>query len=412
MRPAERSRGMVERSATCKRVKFGDVAQCVTDRVDDPKSSGVERYVGLEHLDSESLAIRRWGAPDDVASTKLRFKPGDIIFGKRRAYQRKLAVADFEGICSAHAMVLRAKPTAVLPEFLPFLMQSEPFMRRAVAISVGSLSPTINWKTLATEEFVLPSLEDQRRLCPALLAHEAVRQASQDLARTVEVAFDSYAAAVFRGHGYGEMTPHEHLGLVAANFKVLRVGELVETSQYGLSAAPQEVGAYPILRMMNLVDGHVVENDLRYVDLRPAEFETYRLESGDVLFNRTNSIDLVGRTGVYDLDSEHVFASYLVRLKVRRELLRSEYLSAYLNAPIGRQQVLGFATKAVSQANVSASNLAKVLVPVPSLETQDQIVAGLNLLRAVAHGARLRVDSIKKASKALMSDFYAAGSAA
>ncbi len=152
------------------RVKFGQLAECVNDRVDDPSKAGVDRYVGLEHLDPESLTIRRWGTPDEVESTKLRFRPGDIIFGKRRAYQRKLAVADFDGICSAHAMVLRAKSDAVLPEFLPFLMQSDLFMDRAVAISVGSLSPTINWKTLAEEEFALPPMEEQRRIAAFLAA--------------------------------------------------------------------------------------------------------------------------------------------------------------------------------------------------------------------------------------------------
>ncbi|MFZ4816560.1 MAG: restriction endonuclease subunit S, partial [Phototrophicaceae bacterium] len=115
-------------------------------------------YVGLEHLDPESLKLRRWGTPDEVEAQKLRFYTGDIIFGKRRAYQRKLAVAEFDGICSAHAMVLRAKPDVVLPEFLPFFMQSETFFERAISISVGSLSPTINWTTLAKQEFPLPPL--------------------------------------------------------------------------------------------------------------------------------------------------------------------------------------------------------------------------------------------------------------
>nr|WP_242467248.1 restriction endonuclease subunit S [Ectothiorhodospira shaposhnikovii] len=128
----------------------------------------MEHYVGLEHLDPDSLRIRRWGSPDDVEATKLVFKKGDIIFGRRRAYQRKLGVAEFDGICSAHAMVLRAKPDVVLPEFLPFFMQSDLFMNRAVEISVGSLSPTINWKTLVVQEFALPSLEEQRKAAEAL----------------------------------------------------------------------------------------------------------------------------------------------------------------------------------------------------------------------------------------------------
>lgn len=144
--------------------RFDQMATLINDRVDNPAESGVERYVGLDHLDSDSLRIRRWGEITDVESTKLRFQPGDIIFGKRRVYQRKLAVADFEGICSAHAMVLRAKENVVLPEFLPFFMQSDRFMERALEISVGSLSPTINWTTLAAEEFALPPIEEQRRM--------------------------------------------------------------------------------------------------------------------------------------------------------------------------------------------------------------------------------------------------------
>jgi type I restriction enzyme S subunit len=141
--------------------RFDQMATNVNVRIDNPSESGMEHYVGLEHLDSDSLKIRRWGTPDDVEATKLMFKKGDIIFGRRRAYQRKLGVAEFEGICSAHAMVLRAKPDVVLPEFLPFFMQSDLFMSRAVEISVGSLSPTINWKAMAAQEFALPPVIEQ-----------------------------------------------------------------------------------------------------------------------------------------------------------------------------------------------------------------------------------------------------------
>jgi type I restriction enzyme S subunit len=143
--------------------KFSAIAASITERVDDPSASGVERYVGLEHLDPESTTIRRWGSPSDVEATKLRFYPGDVIYGRRRAYQRKLGVADFDGICSAHALVLRAKPDVCLPEFLPYFLQSDAFHQRALDISVGSLSPTINWKTLAVQEFALPPIDVQAR---------------------------------------------------------------------------------------------------------------------------------------------------------------------------------------------------------------------------------------------------------
>ena len=128
-------------------VRFGDIADNVAVRV-DPSEAETDVYVGLEHLDPETIHLRQWGHPSDVTGQKLAFKKGDVIFGRRRVYQRKLAVAEFDGICSAHAMVVRAKPEMILQEFLPFFLQSDMFMERAIEISVGSLSPTINWKTL------------------------------------------------------------------------------------------------------------------------------------------------------------------------------------------------------------------------------------------------------------------------
>jgi hypothetical protein len=166
--------------------RFEDIATMVNDRVDDPSTAHVDYYVGLEHLDSDSLTIRRWGSPADVEATKLRFRAGDIIFGRRRVYQRKLGVAHFDGICSAHAMVLRAKPEAAIPEFLPFFMQSDLFMNRAKEISVGSLSPTINWKTLAKEAFNLPPLEEQRRLVEMFIAIDRSTEAMAALRTRAE----------------------------------------------------------------------------------------------------------------------------------------------------------------------------------------------------------------------------------
>lgn len=169
-------------------VRFDEIAENITDRVDDPSQAGVDRYVGLEHLDPESLKISRWGVPTDVEATKLRFEPGDIIFGKRRAYQRKLAVADFEGICSAHAMVLRAKPGVIVPEFLPFFMQSDVFFETALAISVGSLSPTINWSTLSQQLFAVPPTTEQLRIAALLAASTEVLEKQAAVANAVAAA--------------------------------------------------------------------------------------------------------------------------------------------------------------------------------------------------------------------------------
>ena len=113
-----------------------------------PVDADKEHYIGLEHIDSECLTITRWGS--DVAPTgeKLIMHKGDVLFGKRRAYQRKVGIAPFDGIFSAHGMVLRPQTDVIDEKFFPFFISSDLFMERAVRISVGGLSPTINWKDL------------------------------------------------------------------------------------------------------------------------------------------------------------------------------------------------------------------------------------------------------------------------
>jgi len=142
------------------KVTFGKLAEHISKRV-EPAQTDLEIYTGLEHLDPDNLKIERVGTPADVKGTKLLIWKGDIIFGKRRAYQRKVAVSHFDGICSAHSMVLRAKEKNINKVFLPYFMQSDEFMERAVQISEGSLSPTIKWKVLEKQEFEVPKLEYQ-----------------------------------------------------------------------------------------------------------------------------------------------------------------------------------------------------------------------------------------------------------
>ncbi|MCM5510912.1 restriction endonuclease subunit S [Vibrio sp. SCSIO 43169] len=162
-----------------KMVKFGEIAKHISKRV-EPSETELEVYVGLEHLDPDSLKIKRHGVPSDVSGQKLLVKKDQIIFGKRRAYQRKVAVADWDCICSAHAMVLEANSINVIPEFLPFFMQSDVFMDRAVAVSEGSLSPTIKWKVLAEQEFCLPSKDIQKDLIKLLFSAEKALTLASD----------------------------------------------------------------------------------------------------------------------------------------------------------------------------------------------------------------------------------------
>jgi type I restriction enzyme M protein len=197
--------------ADWKRLAFGAFACSINERV-EPVDAAEEIYVGLDDLDSKDLHIRRWGKGSDVIGTKLRFRKGDIIFGRRRAYQRKLAVAEMDGICSAHAMVVRAKPSMVLPEFLPFLMMSDRFMNRAVEISVGSLSPTINWTTLKLEEFDVPPLVQQRRIADILWEVDAAIERYSDFAAAAKEAGSWFRHEHFTNGDRYVLTPLRQAG--------------------------------------------------------------------------------------------------------------------------------------------------------------------------------------------------------
>lgn len=373
------------------RVAFGDVAVCVNDRVDNPLDADVERYVGLEHLDSNSLVIRRWGSPSDVGATKLHFRRGDIIFGRRRVYQRKLAVADFDGICSAHAMVLRVKPGAVLSQFLPFFMQSDVFMERAKEISVGSLSPTINWRTLANEEFALPPVDEQKRLATVLRAGARTASLHLDAAAATLCIADSLLDRCLVGApDSSTRLYHQQFGHYSPQSALVSLGDLMTVAQYGTSVPIVSEGQYPILRMTNLSEGLTTDADIGYVNLTDREYGRYLLQNDDILLNRTNSHDLVGRTGIYRLRREYVFASYLIRIQADPRKALPDFLCAFLNHPLGRRQVMRFATRGVSQSNINIDSLRRMLVPLPELKCQRAIVSDLDTLRKTRDALRKR----------------------
>ena len=166
-----------------KKWRFDEFAQNISERI-EPSQTDLDVYVGLEHIDPDTLHLSRHGHPSDVEGTKLRFYKGDIIFGRRRAYQRKTALATTDGICSAHAMVLRAKEDVVDSSFFPFLFHSKQFIDMAITISVGGLSPTINWKDISKQEFLLPPKSEQKRLAELLwAADEMIEKEKKELER-------------------------------------------------------------------------------------------------------------------------------------------------------------------------------------------------------------------------------------
>lgn len=165
---------------TCLRVKFGDVVRNVNENVKDPEAAGIDRVIGLEHLDPGELRINRWGELTEETTFTRRVKPGQTLFGKRRAYQRKTAYSEFDAVCSGDILVFESADPGVLhPQLLPFIAMTDGFHAKALETSAGSLSPRTRWSDLATYEFDLPPLAAQRRIADLLWASEQHKRASQ-----------------------------------------------------------------------------------------------------------------------------------------------------------------------------------------------------------------------------------------
>lgn len=342
------------------RLPFGEFAVNVNERV-EPVDAADEIYVGLDDLDPGSLHIRRWGKGSDVIGTKLRFRHGDIIFGRRRAYQRKLAVAKVDGICSAHAMVVRAKPEKVLPEFLPFLMMSDKFMKRAVEISVGSLSPTVNWTTLKLEKFDLPPLDQQRRIAEVLWAVNAVENAQLDRKRAIEAVRMQMLRETF-----SDQTKYPRKLVKDAG-----------QAQLGRQRAPQyQTGKFskPYLRVANVLDDRFDYSDVLEMDFDERDFQKFRLEVGDILLNEGQSLELVGRCAMYDGAIPNCcYQKTLLRFRAGPEV-SPEWALAYFQYCHYFGVFASIASQTTSVAHLTGVRFEAMTIPVPSRAVQERFV--------------------------------------
>ncbi|MEP1471950.1 MAG: restriction endonuclease subunit S [Halieaceae bacterium] len=377
--------------------RFDQMATQVKDKV-EPKDASVARYVGLEHIDPGSLKIRRWGKPSDVDSSKILFRSGDIIFGKRRAYQRKLAVADFNGICSAHAMVLRPKTDVILAEFLPFFMQSDIFMDRAVKISVGGLSPTINWGDLAKEEFFLPPLEEQRQIAEVLQAAQETRESLQSLKDQVQLQRDPLATEViWRG------VPPTGRGLLPkdwplpSSWKLGRVDDVVRFR--GGSQPPRSTFVYEAqsgyVRLLQIRDYKSDEN-LTFI---PEDKARKRCSVEDIMIGRYGPPlfqILRGLEGAYNVA--------LIKAEPDESLVDREYLYHFFRQSRLHDLIDHMSTRSAGQAGIEMDVLKNYPIPLPPLAVQAEIAQQFSALDVLSESIEQRMAAIGGVSECISRD--------
>ncbi|MBK7569685.1 MAG: restriction endonuclease subunit S [Bacteroidetes bacterium] len=153
-------------SKNCTVTTFGEIAEC--DKKYPEHEKGVERFVGLEWIEADNFQLQGFGVVANGTTFTKRFASGDILFGKRRAYLKKVAVAHFDGICSSDILVIRAKANKMLQELLPYYISADAFIQHAVSTSAGSLSPRTKWKDLALLGISIPDIKTQQRILEVL----------------------------------------------------------------------------------------------------------------------------------------------------------------------------------------------------------------------------------------------------
>lgn len=348
-------------------VRVKDALHRVADKFDPSTATTDHFYVGLEHIESHSGRLRKDEHAtdvDDLLSTKNRFEAGDVLFGKLRPNLNKVYLAPVDGICSTDIWALRPREF-VISEYVALFLRSDVFNRAVTQLAVGANLPRVPADAFDRLPFLLPPLLEQQRIVEVLQAADKLLHAKH----RVSQGLDDVVQAQYRTQ-FGRYFSRQ--GLLNAT----RIGEHVESAQYGVSEAMAEAGSHAVLRMNSITSsGWLDLSALKYADLSSQDAAATTLRDGDLLFNRTNSRELVGKCAIWrDAPGRYSFASYLVRLRLKPTLL-PEFLWATLNSSYGKYRLFNAAKQAVSMANVSPTDLARISIPLPPVEEQGLFAA-------------------------------------
>jgi type I restriction enzyme S subunit len=298
-----------------------------------------------------------------------RFQQGTILFPKSGAstFLNHRVMLGVEGCVSSHLATIVADEAQAHPRFLLYFLSTV----QAQDLVQDHAYPSLNLPTIAGIQVHLPPLAEQQRIVGVLdeaFAGLATAQAhaAQNL-QNARALFESHLHSVFthRGQGWVEKP----------------LGELCTGVEYGSSAKSKKEGKIPVLRMGNIQDGRFDWEDLVYTDDKE-EIARYTLRHNDVLFNRTNSPELVGKTAIYKSERPAIFAGYLIRIHRKPELLDADYLNYFLNSRIAFDYGKTVVISSVNQANINGAKLKTYPIPTPPLNEQKRIVTQLDALAA------------------------------
>ena len=349
------------------RYRFDQIAINVKEKT-KPVEEDKRYYIGLEHLDSGSLSISRWGADVAPKGEKLLMQKGDVLFGKRRAYQKKVAIAPFDGIFSAHGMVLRPNEEIVDKDFFPMFISSDYFLDAVNALSVGSLSPTINWRDLARAEFELPPMEKQRELAQLLWAMEDAKVGYQRLLAVTEELVKSRFVEMF-----GDPVTN------SKNYPVCKLADIATSRLGKMLDKKRQTGEhkYPYLANYNVQWFRFLLDDLNEMDFNEADRKEFELRKGDLLVCEGGE---VGRCAVWKGEKTNCYyQKALHRVRCDTSRIIPEYLG-YTFYQHSKYNGFQDAISGVSTiAHLPGENLKCLRIIVPPIDLQKQFADFVNL---------------------------------
>lgn len=346
------------------KVTLGQVATEVRESTKDPARLPI---VGLEHLIPGEIRLTQWSETSENTFTKL-FHKGQVLFGRRRAYQKKAAVADFDGVCSGDITVIAAKPDRLLPDLLPFIVNDDRFFDFAMEKSAGSLSPRVKWAQLAEYAFDLPDdIEEQRSHAKLLWAIERSRSAYQNLLSQMDELIKSQFVEQF-----GDCITNEKKWTVLPLCDVLDEGCTVT---YGIVKTEDDIpGGIPVFRPVDISQGHVpTRNELKRTS--KAISDQYRrtlLQGNELLITVRGSIGETFQTS--DEFAGCNVARNIVPLRANPTILRQSFLKIVIDSP-AFQQKLADLTKGVALKGINMNEFKYCPIILPPLEMQDKFSA-------------------------------------
>ena len=381
------------------RVRFDDVVENLNETC-DPAEAGLERVIAMEHLEPGSLHIRAWGNVADGTTFTRRCRPGQVLFGKRRAYQRKVAVAEFDAVVSGDIYVLAPKGDRLLPELLPFLCLSERFFQHAVGTSAGSLSPRTNWSSLASFEFDLPPLDQQRRIAEILWAVDESCETAKALCEQVNATRDIFFDDALQKGINKKPKSLRKLGDALT-------GIVAGKSPKSSSAVAAENG-YGVLKVSAVGDGEYCEVENKAL-LNPEDFNAdYEVRPGMILVTRCNALlSGIGRAClVAQTRPRLMLCDKTLQLLPDPNVIERDFLLHGLR----REPYRGFVERSANGTeakNITQETLRAAPFWIPERNEQQRVLAGLNQFANALKAATTNATRLNALRVSLINTFIA-----